>query len=128
MWEQVSEGDSIDQDQKPQKEFKFDAEEDDQSDGEVMVKVKKSQTQLDDDDELPVEEYKANMKQLMKKAKHLKITRDGTSSGKNRQILDKDGKIIKDPIEAIKQTNSINLLDEEVANKMPKSGFMEKAK
>jgi hypothetical protein len=68
------------------------------------------------------------MKQALKKVQHLKIKPDGLFQGKNRQILDKDGKAIKNPIEALRQTNSLNLIEESDALKMTDSGFLDKAK
>ena len=39
--------------------------------------------------------------------------------GKNRQVLDKDGKAILNPIEAMRQSNSLNLVEESDALKLP---------
>lgn len=93
-----------------------------------MVKVDPSKQTFKDDDDTPAEEFKVNMKQALKKAAHLKIKSDGMFQGKNRQVLDKDGKPILDPIEALRQSNSLNLLEETVALNMPKTGYLEKAK
>lgn len=43
-------------------------------------------------------------------------------------MLDKDGKAITDAIEAMRQSNSLNLVEESVALKLPKSDYLEKAK
>lgn len=87
MWEQVSEGDSIDEDgQEKEEKIKFEEkpEESDEESDDIMVKVDPSkQVFKDDDDEAP-EEFKVNMKQAIKKAKHLKIKSDGMFQGKNR--------------------------------------------
>ena len=48
--------------------------------------------------------------------------------GKNRQVLDKDGKPILDAIEAMRQSNSLNLVEEADALRLPKSDYLEKAK
>ena len=43
-------------------------------------------------------------------------------------MLDKDGKAILNPIEAMRQSNNLNLLEESDALKLPDSGFLDKAK
>jgi hypothetical protein len=93
-----------------------------------MVKVDQSKQALNDDDEVHPEEFKVNMKQALKKASHLKIKSDGMFQGKNRQVLDKDGKAILDPIEAMRQSNSLNLLEEVDARALGMTDFLEKAR
>ena len=88
IWEQVSEGDSIDEDgenqEKQQAESKKMVQDEEESD-DIMVKVKPDQlTFKDDEDDAAPEEFKVNMKQAIKKAKHLKIKSDGMFQGKNR--------------------------------------------
>ena len=93
-----------------------------------MVKVDPSKQTFKDDDDAPPEEFKVNMKQALKKASHLKIKSDGMFQGKNRQVLDKDGKPILDAIEAMRQSNSLNLVEESDALRLPQSDYLEKAK
>ena len=43
-------------------------------------------------------------------------------------MLDKDGKAILNPIEAMRQSNSLNLVEESDALKLPQSDYLERAK
>lgn len=116
MWAQVSEGEAVDasdndDNEESKSENGLDSEsegaENEESSDDVMQPVSKDKQFWDgkDEPELTAEQQKAAyLKGSKKKIK--KITKDGPFGGKNRQILDGDGKAL-DAIEALKEENRI---------------------
>jgi hypothetical protein len=111
----VSEGESVDSEESdaedPIEEKRSTSSHSDQSQSdeeELLVPVKKhaqeSESDLEED-----EADLAKMKQKalkMSQAKPKKINKDGPSGGKNRQLLDKDGKPLS-PLDAMKFAQSL---------------------
>ena len=109
LWAQVPEGSSLDsdsndegnkdEDDTPAKVDNKDLSENDESDDEIMKPVPKEK-QFWDKDEESVEIKEPQLK--VSKHKLRKITKDGPFGGKNRQMLDGDGKALSS-LDALKE-------------------------
>lgn len=126
LWANVDEGSNLDSDgenensdSKPEESPKENEEqESDESDDEIMKPVPKDKQFWNKDEDVEPVAKEAYLK--VSKHKLRKITKDGPFNGKNRQILDADGKPLSS-LDAMKEEqrlggNEMNLETEEVAN------------